>query len=109
MAVQYVPGHVYLFRSENGLYKIGSSEHVERRLSILRSSSPIAIDIVWAEWFDNALLVEKKFHKKFAAKKHHGEWFILNDEDIQFIKGVRNRNYGKVLPRLTPEGRPEYF
>ena len=43
--------------------------------------------------FDDYTGAERKLHDMFASKRLEGEWFDLNEEDIQTIK-----SFGKQMP-----------
>lgn len=76
--------HVYILKAAN-LYKIGIAVDVERRMKQL-SLSPIPITCTLAVLVDNARKIERQLHLKFDKKREIGEWFLLSDDDLQYIK-----------------------
>jgi len=80
-----VPGFVYLFRSDI-FYKIGVSIDPSRRLKDLNVACPIPIEQVCSIGTDNMVSLEYALHQKFKQKHHHGEWFVLDSADIEYIK-----------------------
>lgn len=78
---------VYVLSSQKtGLTKIGYSSNIPQRIKALGNAGP-----------DNLLLeclmpggsdTENMLHRKFAAKRRHGEWFALSKEDIQGLKSA---------------------
>lgn len=74
----------YVFYDElNERYKIGRSVNPERRLRELEGSNGvISIVLVINEDYENFL------HRMFAHKRKYGEWFSLDDNDIQIIKNL---------------------
>ncbi len=81
--------YLYLIRSESSLTKIGISKNPKRRLREIKLSGYNAhilalfmpeptIDIA-------ANYLEKILHKFFKEKRKFGEWFDLNNDDIENI------------------------
>lgn len=68
--------YVYLIYSESGLYKIGVSNDVEKRLSSLRTGSGYSLScIAYYKTKDKPTTVERALHKLFAEFRVNGEWF----------------------------------
>ena len=61
-------------------YKIGRSKHPEKRYKSLKSSNP---DIQMVHVIDAD--IEKELHLQYKDKRVTGEWFKLDDLDIQKI------------------------
>lgn len=76
--------HIYLMRNANGHVKIGRSYNPAKREKTLHSENPLWKMIFISQITD--INVEKELHKKFNHKRLRGEWFALNDEDIDYIK-----------------------
>lgn len=76
----YSKGHIYVIKQDN-LYKIGRSSNIKQRLWQFKDAEVIST----YETID-CIKDEKILHKKFKAKRHHGEWFNLNNEDLASIK-----------------------
>lgn len=75
---------VYLMKDlRNGFYKIGESAVPQYREKTLQSEQPL-IELVeaWSGTTDD----EKHLHRCFAEKRIRGEWFRLNDSDIEEIE-----------------------
>jgi hypothetical protein len=82
-------GYVYVVKAGNGLYKIGStSGPVNRRLSSLRTGSPMELTIEMVIATRDHSNVEGILHTQFAESRKHGEWFTLTHEDLEGIKNV---------------------
>ena len=70
--------HLYFVRSADGFCKIGRSNDVRRRLSILRAASPHRL---WMPYFLKGKgWQERVWHKAFAYNHHNGEWFRWDDK-----------------------------
>lgn len=71
----------YILTDETGLYKIGKSKDVKRRVRSLMIGNP-SIRLVARIPKD----VESVLHDQFKDKRVSGEWFRLTDLDLDFIK-----------------------
>jgi len=78
-------GYIYLLKSKN-LYKIGRAKHLKERIKTYRAENPFGIKVIFQKKVDDYIGEEIKFLEKFKDKNYKGEWFKLNQEDIQWIK-----------------------
>lgn len=79
--------YVYVVRA-NKYYKIGFTINLQNRFKHLQTSSPIELEKIAVLERDDkqqAMLQERKLHEIFKKKRHHGEWFLLDENDIEFI------------------------
>ena len=84
------PGHVYLFKAENGLIKIGFSENPEQRLEHFLNG-PVEVWLLYSSpATQRPAELERNLHKQYAAKRVRGEWFALSDNDVQQIQKTCN-------------------
>lgn len=90
------PSGIYtylIFDERTGLYKIGKSKDPYKRMKILsnlQSSFRPSLRLVSTINAD----VESFLHCRFKSKRHHGEWFGLDEKDVKFIKrGYFNGKY----------------
>lgn len=83
-------GEVYLIKGENNRYKIGYSKNAKSRTDALRLSSCENHELIHKFKVKNPHLKEKELHVKYKDKRLHSEWFALNNEDIEYIKGLKN-------------------
>ncbi len=83
-------GYLYLLKN-NSEFKIGiTGEHKpKRRLQRIRNKERIDFDVVLAFELYNYAEIETMLHKKFSDKRLHGEWFALDQQDIDFIKWLQ--------------------
>lgn len=77
-------GYVYLFRAENGVYKIGSSKDPTARLQGF-ATLPFGLDLIHQMPSNDPRWVERMLHKRFALKRVRGEWFALDERDVTAI------------------------
>lgn len=68
--------YVYLLYSESGLYKIGVSNDVEKRMNSLRTASGYPLNCLgYYKTNTKATTVERNLHKLFDEFRVQGEWF----------------------------------
>ena len=89
--------YVYFIEADNGLVKIGKSKDVRKRLNALRGASPISLRLLFSiDCNGQAIKTEKRFHKMFAAKRKHGEWFGLNKKEKMGIMRMGADATGRI-------------
>lgn len=77
----------YVYLISGGEYvKIGIAGNVKKRLNTLSLASPVPLFLLYSFYTEKAFDVEQYLHKKYHNKRVHGEWFSLNDNDIEWIK-----------------------
>lgn len=80
--------HVYLMiDTTNNFHKIGISNFPEYREKTLQSDKP-TIELICSKKFPSRKIaesIEKALHTTFAEKRLRGEWFELNDNEIDEI------------------------
>lgn len=80
-------GFVYVLHS-NGLYKIGHSKYVDKRIEQISPVMPYPVELVIAFAADDRYALEGELHQRYASKRLRGEWFALNSQDLYEL-GVR--------------------
>lgn len=83
-------GFVYLIKAENGLYKIGKTKNVSKRMQPFSVSFPMKWELIHYFQSLNYTAAEQALHKKYADKRNTGEWFELQPEDAAYIIGVKD-------------------
>lgn len=80
------PGWIYLLRGENGLYKIGMTKRTpDQRLAEFSPKLPFDSLLVDTIESQDAVRLELEIHERFADKRVRGEWFALNQEDLNWF------------------------
>jgi hypothetical protein len=72
----------------NNFHKIGISNFPEYREKTLQSDKP-TIELICSKKFPSRKIaesIEKALHTTFAEKRIRGEWFELNENEIDQIK-----------------------
>ena len=83
-------GFVYFIEAENGLVKIGRSDDISRRFADLVFMSPVRLYLRHAIKASNYVRAERHLHNQFSMKRDHGEWFRLSEDELEWVKGLRN-------------------
>ena len=78
--------YVYLIQAANGAVKIGKSQDVNKRLSELNVASPLDLELIGSVCYIFGHQLEKELHAQYADKWIKGEWFDLDEDDIEVIK-----------------------
>lgn len=78
---------VYFIGAENGLIKIGRSKNPKKRLRLIKTMSPISLELLGV--IDcgrkESVSLERRLHLKFKDLRVHGEWFKPGTELLCFI------------------------
>lgn len=78
-------GVVYILKSAYG-YKVGRTRNVPNRMRTFGVKLPFIYTIPLCAWFEDCHAAETRYHELFASKRINGEWFDLDDSDIQSIR-----------------------
>ena len=81
---------VYVIQAGNYI-KIGTSSTavLEDRIALLQCGNPLKLKIIVTKIVPakkDGLRLEKELHIKFEDERANGEWFLLDREDIEYIK-----------------------
>lgn len=91
-------GYVYFIKDNSGYIKIGCTKNVNRRLKDFSVAS-INLKIVHQIETNDMELTEELFHNKFFKKRIKGEWFNLNENDIEYI--ISNHYSKKIMKSIN--------
>lgn len=78
-------GVVYLLKSAYG-YKVGRTRNVPARMRAFGVHLPFIYTIPLCSWFADCHAAERRYHKMFVGKRINGEWFDLDENDIEKIR-----------------------
>ena len=80
-------GFVYVLKkTDENVFKIGMSKKFDERKKQISTKLPFEVETFKLFKTDDMEELEKHFHKKFDEKRMNGEWFNLNETDINYIK-----------------------
>lgn len=81
---------VYILKSDK-YYKIGVSSAISKRIGMLQTGNPYAIELVYQKYFTSSVEAykeEKRLHLLYKERQVQREWFELTLEDIKHIQEV---------------------
>ncbi len=82
-------GYIYLIKSTSGHYKIGQSKNPRRRLIELQKGAtigPFELDLICYFAVNDMDEAENYLHAVYHDSRINGEWFLLNNEQVEQIK-----------------------
>lgn len=77
--------YIYLTKSEFG-YKIGRTTRPKKRPLQVAGNMPIKLEVIVVIEVSDSKGWERRLHRHFAEKRLRGEWFSLDDPDVEMIK-----------------------
>lgn len=92
------PGFVYLLKCKNtNIYKIGYSKNVSRRVKQLMTNIPYKLNIHHVIETEDMLGLESYLHDLYEDKRMNGEYFKLDQEDVEYIKSLNYENIEELF------------
>jgi len=88
-------GYIYLLKV-NDYYKLGRTNQFERRLKQFETYNPYKIEVILKAKVDTCEGIEAHLLDKFSDKQVKGEWFKLDNADIEEIKSFLDTKKPKV-------------
>jgi hypothetical protein len=91
--VELLPEHkdhsfVYVVKYDEKYFKIGVAKDPIERLATIATCLPLPPSLLTSMYSEDAYLIERKLHKQFSSKRLNGEWFLLNQEDLDYIVSI---------------------
>ena len=83
-------GYVYLLKSEVGHWKIGRAKDPVARIKTFTVKLPFRVEYETLIKTDDMQKLERELHERFADKRLDGEWFDLDADDVEYIRGLSN-------------------
>lgn len=80
-------GFIYLVQEESkGFFKIGRAADLHNRMKTFHVKLPFKVNLHYSFMCDDYIQAEKKLHEHFGASRVDGEWFSINEHDLELIK-----------------------
>ena len=96
---------VYFIEAENGLVKIGNSTNIHKRLTTLKTQSPIKLKLIHSipcKEFSGTR-IERDLHIYFSKQRSHGEWFKLSKAAKRQIQHFDEHDVRQLVILLEPQ------
>lgn len=84
-------GYIYLIKSEFGSYKIGRTKNLPERLNLFGVKLPFEIELTNAIYVDDMHFFEGWLHRHFEGYRVGGEWFNLEEHDIELLASLEDQ------------------
>lgn len=82
--------YIYLTKSDFG-YKIGRTTRPKKQPLQVVGNMPIKLKVIVVIEVPNSREWERRIHSHFSEKRLRGEWFSLDQADVEMIKSVSNK------------------
>lgn len=83
-------GYVYIIKQVNGThYKIGHTANPDDRIRTFNVKLPFAVEFELLIKTHDRFVLEHELHAHFASKRVQGEWFMLDDSDLDYLYGIQ--------------------
>lgn len=91
-------GYVYVIEW-HGYYKIGKARDVSQRLRDIGCSHPVPPKLYKVIPTNAMGQLESRLHKRLAHKRVSGEWFNLDENDLQYLRSQGPYVLGRKVDR----------
>lgn len=99
---KFGPGYVYLMRIKGtNVYKIGQSVNPSKRLWQLNNNMPYEVEIIHKILVENMRTAEDYLHRIFREKHLKGEWFALDEIDVEVICKCQGKNDDEICYEIA--------
>lgn len=85
--------------SDDIYYKIGVSKNTKNRIKNLSTGNHLDVNVIKEIKSEFPTKLEKRLHKHFENKKIKGEWFSLNQADLEAFDSICDK-YEKIFNSL---------
>jgi hypothetical protein len=80
-------GWIYVLEG-GGYYKIGQAVSIDSRIAQFAPKLPFRTHLVHSFKVADMDQWEQQLHSQFADKRTNGEWFNLDEDDLEWLKGL---------------------
>ena len=100
---------VYILKTGKNLYKIGKTQHLQKRLAGYHTHLPMEFRVIRQYMAANMDELEQSLHVVFQHKHVKGEWFQLNQDDIMICDNIARSHAMVKLQKQTKKYRELEF
>ena len=93
---------VYIVQASNGRIKIGISNNPDERFEYLAAMSPLTISLLHFFETSHAWHFEWRLHYFFDGDRHHGEWFDLLENQVEWLCSLEDDDWDDVVTITEP-------
>lgn len=79
---------IYIIHSHGDFYKIGIADNVDFRLQQLQCGNPVKLSVIATFESENSSIMEKKIHNILKNRRQSGEWFLIENHQLQNLIGI---------------------
>ncbi len=83
-------GYIYLVEADNGLFKIGRTRTLDKRIHTFGVKIPMRTKLLHSFRSSNYSAAEKILHERYKDFRDHGEWFRLTESHVAEICAVKD-------------------
>ncbi len=80
-------GFIYILKG-GGYYKIGKTTKLGRRMTEIKPKPPFDAELIHSFSSADIEQAEIDLHEKFASKRVNGEWFNLDQTDVNYLMNL---------------------
>lgn len=92
-------GYIYLLSSSVGYFKIGRALDIKTRMKSHERDYPVKLKLVHSIAVKYMIQCESFLLRLYRDKKMQGEWFELDDEDVDWIKSLTGDELDKLAAK----------
>jgi len=78
-------GFIYFLKSELGYCKIGRSSNLPKRMQTFAVKLPFRVELFHSFYAADSIEAERFLHRMIDYLRVNGEWFLLNDSQLQLF------------------------
>jgi hypothetical protein len=90
-------GYIYVLGVGTRLYKIGHTRHLFQRVADFLTTLPLPVTLWHSFAVSDPGWAERYLHRRFAARRAHGEWFALEPDDLHWLLHLVRLEAAEVL------------
>lgn len=81
-------GYIYVLTDKTTRYKIGKTKDIQKRIRELQTGSSRRLYMYRWKYVSDMKKAENGLHKIFSAHRKQGEWFELDEKNINLLAKI---------------------